>query len=332
MKKFLSIFVVLMIVCLVPFAFMGCEGNKTASQVADAYSKLQEKQSDFFDSNSREFKVEFTASNIRSSMNVSGSKIFSLGKVYLPMLNTTMAFVNSKAKVFKDCLSKFSQSEINEVYAGLKDFESALKDFASAKLSFENINQSSGTGYPAFLVSMQKLINASQRFALAFYNGYYKNVYVKQRDYTAAGFTFNNDDMKVETMGSKLYVAYILNNHYIKHYVWSNDNNINQFLSKDVTGEYLGSCIDILSNSNVSAYSSSDEATLKVLRQNHNTFLKDLKRAIRYMKNVPYKDIYQGLQEVDDLDDKQRDSYNYVENFMESKYLPVYNAAILLSA
>ena len=65
MKKFLSIFVVLMIVCLVPFALMGCEGNKTASQVADAYSKLQEKQADFFDSNSREFKVEFTASNSR---------------------------------------------------------------------------------------------------------------------------------------------------------------------------------------------------------------------------------------------------------------------------
>ena len=323
MKRFFSVFAILLVVCLVPFAFLGCESNKTASQVADAYSNLQQTQSDFFDPTTRVFEVKFTASNIKSSMNVSSSKIYSLGKVYLPMLHTSMAFVNSKAKTFKDCLDKFSQDEINEVYNGLKDFEGALEVFANSKKSFESVNSATGTGYSSFIGTMQTLIDAAQRFNLAFYNAYYNNIYKAQTEFK------NNDGMKVEAIGGKLYVAYVLNNHYTKHYVWSATNNINDFLGKS---SYLSGCIDILNNEIVSNYAPSDEATLVALRENHDSFLLDLKRAISNMKDLPYKEIYQGSKDVSDLEQKLQDAYNQVENFMEARYLPIFNAATLLSA
>ena len=323
MKRLFTIIAILLVACLIPLGLVGCESNKTASQIADVYSKLQESKSEFFDQTTRAFKVEFSATNIKSSMNVPSSKIYSLGKVYLPMLNTSMAFVNSKAKTFKDCLEKFGQDELNAVYNGLKDFEEALSNFSTSKKSFESVNSATGTGYSSFIGYIQSLIDAAQRFNIAFYNAYYKNIYMASTEFK------NADGIKTEAMGCKLYVAYVLNNHYTKHYVWSSSNNINDFLSKS---SYMTGCIDILNNANVSPYNQTDDATLIVLRENHESFLIDLNRTVKNMNSIPYKEIYQGTKRLEDLDQKIKDANNQVENFMEARYLPIYNAAVSLSA
>ena len=212
MKRIFTIIAILLVSILIPFGFAGCDSKKTASQVANEYAKLQENYIEFFDPTTKVFDVKFTATNVTNSMNISSSNISSLGLVYLPMLQTSMDFVNTQAKTFGECLEKFSQSEINEVHNGLKDFEEALEVFATSKRSFESINSAIGTGFSTFIASMQELIDAAQRFNIAFYNAYYKNIYLVQESYK------NNNGKQVEAMGNRLYAAYILNNHYTKHY------------------------------------------------------------------------------------------------------------------
>lgn len=322
MKKIFTIIAILLASILIPFSFVGCESNKSASQVAATYSQLQEDYFEFFDPTTRAFQVKFNASKITSSMNVASSNISSLGKVYLPMLNTSMAFFNSQAKTLKNSLEKFTQSEINEVYNGLKDFEDALEIFATSKKTFESINSATGAGFPSFIFSMQSLIDAAQRLNIAFFNGYYNNIYAKQE-------TFKNFASKeIEVMGNKLYVAYILNNRYTRHYVWSSTNDINSFIANNA---YLNISVAILKNTTTSAYDQSDEHVLTSLKENHDTFVIDLHHTIKNMNKLPYKEILKGSMMVEDLEQKLQDSYYQVENFMQAKFLPIYNAVDYLS-
>lgn len=336
MKKIFSFIAILLVVCLIPITLIGCESNKSASQIADAYSKIQSNNAEFFDSTTREFSVNFTSNAIRANMTNPSSQIYSLGKVYLPLLNSSMAFVNSCATKFQACLKKFDQDELNSVYAGMKDFEEALEDFATKKKSYENATTSGDvtSGYAAFLNSLKDLITAAQRFNVAFYKNYHKEIYSKERNYKESSFTFTSEDIKTEVLGNKLYLAYVLHNHYAKHYVWKTTNSIVDFMNRAECA-YLKNTIDILAVTTFSTYLQSDEATLLVLREGYSTFVKDMDRAISYMKKVPYDEIFMSNKElgdtIKDLDQSVQDYYNAVENFMATRYYVVYNAVEFLS-
>ena len=336
MKKIFSFIAILLVVCLIPITLIGCESNKSASQIADAYSKIQSKNADFYDSTTREFTVNFTSNSIRANMTNPSSQIYSLGKVYLPLLNSSMAFVNSCADKFGTYLKKFDQDGLNSVYAGMKDFEEALEDFATKKKSYENATSSGDvtSGYAAFLNSLKDLITSAQRFNIAFYKNYHKEIYSKDRNYKESGFTFTSADIKTEVLGNKLYLSYVLHNHYAKHYVWKTTNSIVDFMDREECS-YLKNTIDILAATTFSTYTQSDEAALIALREGYATFVKDMDRAISYMKKVPYDEILLSNKEIgdtiDDLSQSVQDYYYAVENFMASRYYVVYNAVEFLS-
>ncbi len=320
-----------MVVLLVPFMFTGCESNKTASQVANQYSKLQEKYPEFFNSSTRKFDVTFNNSVINGGMNDPNSMLYCLGKLYIPTLRTSMTFVNSKAKSFKECLSKFSQEQINRVNAGLEELSSALKSFSNAKETYEQIATRSGNGLADFIKPLQKVINSAQDFNLAFYNGYYTNIYAKTRDYNKSGFTFTNDDKAVEVMGGKLYIATIINNHYIKHYVWKAEiGSVNSFIA-GIEGNYFNLALDLMKNTNIGSYREGNRETLIALREGHNSFVKEMNRALSAMKKVPYKGIYGGKM-VTNYSKSVQNYYTSVENFMATKFAPIYSVTQSLTA
>lgn len=340
MKKIFSLILMLLLVIAVPFTLTGCDSNHTASEIASEYTKIQQTYTSLYNTNNQ-FRVVFSGSNINSGKNNQNSKIYSLGYVYLPLIDSSMAFVNStfdinnsteKSRVtytFKECLDKFNQSQLNNVYAGLSKFKSALSSFNSARNNFDAQNKQDGTGYSTFIGSMSSLIEGALSFNMAFYNAYYESIYVKERDYTKSGFTFSSNDIAVEVLGGRLYIANMLYNRYIKYYVWSSNYSITTFVNRS-DNSYLKGTISSLGQTTSGNYTDSKKNTLIALRQSHDTYLLDMNRALSEISNFNYKVYYTTStapqQYLESQSQAARDSYESVENFLESRYLPLYNA------
>ena len=326
MKKIINFIVILAIIIVTPFCFVGCDSNKTASQIADEYSTIQTEYAGLFNTSTREFTVTFSGSTINSSMNNSSSKIYSLGRVYLPMINASMGVVNNYAKTFKACLERFSQDDLNKVYAGMKKFESSLQSFKTEKQSFDSRNKADGSGYATFINSMLTLIDGALEFNLAFYNAYYTNIFVKDRDYNAAGYSATQEDAKVELLGGKLYLANILNARYVKYYVWSSSYSIGTYLNR-AENTYFNKTIDGLTLSDVTNYVQTHKDTLVAMRDGHDTFLVDMNKAVETMNSFDYKGYYKATmpsQFMEELTASQRANYDAVERFLDTKLLPYY--------
>ena len=230
MKKLFIFLAAAVLAIAMPFTLVGCDSNKSPSEIANAYSTIQSNNPDYFDATTRKFSVSFSSNVIKNNMNNSGSQIYSLGKMYIPLLDASMGFVNSKATTFKACLDKFSKDELARVYTSMKKFGTELKEFDAVKKVFDSEGKADGTRYTALTGAMNDLIDSALAFNIAFYDAYYDNIYAKETDYTATGFKFTDDDMMTEVLGNKLCMAYVLNNHYAKYYHWSNNFSINTFM------------------------------------------------------------------------------------------------------
>jgi hypothetical protein len=328
MKKLFIFLAAAIIAVMMPLTLTGCDSNKSPSEIANAYSAIQSNNPDYFDATTRVFSVNFTSSAIKNNMNNSGSQIYSLGKVYMPLLEAGMSFVNSKATTFKACLDKFSKDELAHVYTTMKKFGEDLKAFDLVKKTFDSEGKTDGTRYPALVGSMNNLIDSAIAFNLAFYEAYYNNIYAKETNYTEAGFKFTSEDMKTEVLGNKLCMAYVLNNNYAKHYHWSNTYSINTFLTSQDCA-YMNTTIAILTNKSTPVYNDTDKNAMIALRQNHESFMLDMYRAIENMAKFDYNKYLNSTAKekyMESLSTAKLDQYTAVENFMESRFMPIYYA------
>lgn len=330
-KKIFSIILALALISI-PFVFSGCESNMSASQISNEYTNIQSEHSTLF--SNRVFKVTFTGSQINANMNYSSSTIYSLGKVYLPLVNASMAFVNSRATSFKSDLEKFSQDELNMINAKMTEFKTALAEFDTQKSSFDKQNKVDGTGYAQLTLTLNNLIDTALDFNLAYYNAYYTNIYAKERDYNVANFKFKADDVKVEVLGNKLYLAKVLYCRYVKFYTWTkgSDGSIVTFLNKP-GNEYLKNTIDIVGSTSSYSYEESYKNTMIALRENHNTFVTDLNKALASIEAYDYKGYYKAGGSASFEESQSQSSKDHkkaFDAFMSTRYMAIYNAICLL--
>lgn len=341
MKKLYSLIIVLALL-VIPFVFTGCESNKTATQVASEYSAIQTAYPLMYNQDSREFRVEFSNASIRSAMTNSGSTIYSLGKVYVPLINSSMGFVNSIAKdSFKKSLEKFSQDEINRVYSSMSRFKGALDDFYKEKNQFESRGKTDGTGYAQLISTMNNLIEKALDFNMSFYNAYYKNVIKKEYNFNDSNFAFTASNMQTvmnaEFYGGKLYLANIIYYRYITFYTWTNstgNGRIDTFINNS-ENEYLKTTINFMSTYSPSGYTDSDKDLLVALRDMHDTFVIEMNKALYSVTKYNYKGLYTTTAPTrfeESQTQSAKDHKAFVEKFLEVRFLPFYNAMYKLNS
>ena len=339
MKKLYSLIIVLALI-LVPFVFTCCESNKTATQVASAYSEIQTSYPLMYNQDTRQFRVEFSSAKITAAMKTSNNAIYSLGKVYLPLIHSSMGFVNSIAKEsFKKSIEKFSQDEINRVYSSMMRFKDALSDFYTEKNQFDSRNKVDGTGYAQLVSSMNNFIEKALDFNMSLYNAYYNNVIVKEYNYDANNFEFTAANMQTpmdaEFYGGKLYLANILYYRYVTYYNWTNNTSgsINSFLNSS-ENKYLNNTISFMSILSSKAYTDSFKNTLIALRNSHNTFVTEMNKMLYSVSKYDYKGLYKSTAPEKfkgEQSQSAKDHKAFIDSFFDIRFMPFYSAVQSLS-